>query len=166
MWVIIKYKPNELNLLKESFEKVLGNKLEFYIPKIRYERIIKNKNYFFEKNLLENYLICKHENFKHLKYLQLLQNSRGLSYFLDGFQLNQAEIENFVSKCKNHEDNNGYLKQSFFDFFIKNKIKFISGPFANMIFEVIHKNKDRIKILFGNKTANISATKNCLYVPG
>ena len=50
MWIIAKYKTKEFEFLKESFFKILGEMPEFYNPKVKYERYIKNK--------LKIYSIC------------------------------------------------------------------------------------------------------------
>ena len=34
MWVVLKYKPKEFEILKDSFFKILGEMPEFYNPKI------------------------------------------------------------------------------------------------------------------------------------
>ena len=37
MWIVAKYKPKELEILKKSFWKILGEVPEFYMPKIKQE---------------------------------------------------------------------------------------------------------------------------------
>ena len=85
MWTVIKYKASEFTVLKDSFRKIIGETPEFYVPKIRYEKYINNKLKIFEKNILEGYAICNHKKFTDPKFINLLKNSRGLSYFLSGF---------------------------------------------------------------------------------
>ena len=63
MWTIIKYKVSEFSILKNSFCKILGDMPEFYAPKIKYEKYINNKLKIFETNILEGYVICKHNKF-------------------------------------------------------------------------------------------------------
>ena len=91
MWIVAKYKPKEFEFLKESFFKILGEMPEFYNPKIKYEMYIKNKLKVFEKNILDNYVICKHEKFNDRTLINVLKNSRGLSYFLNGAYLVEYE---------------------------------------------------------------------------
>ena len=55
MWVVLKYKPKEFEILKNSFFKILGEMPEFYNPKYKYERYINNKLKTFEKNILNNF---------------------------------------------------------------------------------------------------------------
>ena len=43
MWTVIKYKINELSIMKASFREILGDQPEFYSPKIKYEKYINNK---------------------------------------------------------------------------------------------------------------------------
>ena len=82
MWVVLKYKNNELNFLKENLKKKFGQQLKIYQPKIKLQRLIKNKIKFLEKNLLEDYIFCYHEKFCDKKLILLLNNSKGLKYLL------------------------------------------------------------------------------------
>ena len=60
-----------------------------------------------------------------------------------------------------HEDKNGFLKQDFFE--IKtNKAMFVSGPFTQMIFNIIEEKKRKIKILINNMDITISKSSNNL----
>ena len=150
MWIVARYKPNELKLLKECFFKILGEMPEFYNPKVKYERYVNNRLKMFQKNILDNYLICKHDNFNDARLVNALKNSRGLVYFLQGYKSNQRELDNFVKFCKSNEDKNGFLKQSFFRIIINNKAKFTSGPFTQMIFEILEDKGRKLKILLNN----------------
>jgi len=164
MWVVLKYKPKEFEILKDSFFKILGEIPEFYNPKYKYELYINNKLKTFEKNILNNYLICKHNKFKDQKIISLLKNSRGLIYFLSGSKFNQKELNNFVNFCKSNEDSNGFLTQSFFKIIKKTKAKFISGPFTQMIFDIIEDREGKLKVLLNNVSMTISkSSKNLLY---
>ena len=158
MWVVAKYKPKEFKLLKDSFLKILGEMPEFYSPKIKYEKYLNNKLKVYKKNILENYLICKHYKFKDNKIINILKNSRGLSYFLNGFEFNQNELENFVKLCKDNEDKHGFLGQNFFSTAKKTRGKFISGPFTQMMFDIIENKEKKLKILLNN--INITISKN------
>jgi hypothetical protein len=160
MWIVAKYKTKELNILKESFLKVLGEMPEFYNPKIKYERYINNKLKTFEKSILDNYLICKHEKFKEREFLNILKNSRGLNYFLSGYEFNQKEINKFINFCKSNEDANGFLTQNFFKIKKSKKAKFISGPFTEMIFHIIEDRGKKLKVLVNNMNITISKDSN------
>ena len=163
MWIVAKHKPKELKILKESFFKILGEMPEFYNPKIKYERYIKNKLKVLEKNILDNYVICKHDKFNDRDLINVLKNSRGLTYLLNGYEFNQKELESFIKFCKSHEDKNGFLKQDFFKI-RKNKAKFISGPFTQMIFDIIEDKGTKLKILINNMNITISkSSSNLLY---
>ena len=71
MWIVLKYKKKELNLLKEDFKKVLGNLPLIFQPKIKYQKYEKNKLKYFELDILGDYLICYHEKFKKIKILEI-----------------------------------------------------------------------------------------------
>ena len=162
MWVVLKYKPKEFEILKDSFFKILGEMPEFYNPKYKYERYINNKLKTFEKNILNNYLICKHNKFKDHKIISLLKNSRGLIHFLSGSEFNQKELNNFVNFCKSNEDSNGYLTQNFFEISKNTKAKFISGPFTQMIFDIVENKGKKLKILLNNINMTITNNSNSL----
>ena len=151
MWVVLKYKPKEFEILKDSFFKILGEMPEFYNPKYKYERYINNKLKTFEKSILNNYLICKHNKFKDPKIVNILKNSRGLIYFLSGCEFNQKKLEEFIKFCRLNEDANGFLTQSFFKIIKKTKAKFISGPFTQMIFDIIEDRGGKLKVLLKNQ---------------
>jgi len=150
MWVVLKYNKNELNFLKQDFKKALGELPIIFQPKIKYQKLIKHKLTFLEKNILDDYLICYHEKFKKIKILEILRNLRGLKYFLKDSCNNQKEIISFVNCCKKNQDEDGYIKQSFFELTNIKKGIFLSGPFTNMIFTVIENQKDKLKVLMGN----------------
>ena len=164
MWIALKYKPKEFEILKDSFFKILGEMPEFYNPKYKYELYINNKLKTFEKNILNNYLICRHNKFKNPEIVNTLKNSRGLIYFLNGCEFNQKELEEFVKFCKLNEDESGFLTQNFFRIIQKTKGKFTSGPFTQMIFDIIEDNRGKLKILLNNINMTISKSpKNLLY---
>ena len=164
MWIVLKYKPKEFEILKDSFFKILGEMPEFYNPKYKYERYINNKLKTFEKSILNNYLICKHDKFKDSKIFNFLKNSRGLIYFLNGCEFNQKQLEEFIKFCRLNEDANGFLTQSFFKIIKKTKAKFISGPFTQMIFDIIEDRGGKLKVLLNNVNMTISkSSKNLLY---
>ena len=165
MWIVLKYKKSEFSFLRQGFKKILGELPLIFRPKFKYQKLIKNKLHFIEKDILDDYLICYHEKFQNMKMMSVLKNLKGLKYFLVNSQTNQKEIVNFISYCKNNQDENGYIKQSFFEFSnIKNGI-FLSGPFTNMIFSVIENQRDKLKVLIGNMTTSISKKTDYLYRP-
>ena len=165
MWVVLKYKENELNLLKKKFTEILGHSPEFFIPKVKLQKNIHNKVQTFEKSILEGYLICRHVKFKDNKILHQLKFVRGLSYFLKGYEKNQKEISSFINYCKEHENEEGYLSQGFFDDINLIRAKFISGPFTNLVFDIISRKKNKLTILIGNLKTTICNSSNYLYRP-
>tara|TARA_B100000700_G_scaffold318858_1_gene412879 strand:- start:760 stop:1260 length:501 start_codon:yes stop_codon:yes gene_type:complete len=162
MWIIAKYKQNEFKILQDEFFKVLGNNLKFYIPKIKYEKIVNNKIRIVQKSILEDYLICYHPEFKFSQTLQKLKYTKGLNFFLNGFKENQNQIQNFVNNCKKYENKDGFITKEFFNDINSTKCKFISGPFTEMIFHILSRQKNSLKILIGNIKTTIS--KNSLYL--
>ena len=165
MWVIAKIKHAELNTFKRELRKKFDENLVFYNPKIRFEKIIKNKVKKCSKLLLESYIFCYHEYFRNTKLIQQLKFIKGLSFFLYNCDLNQSLIVNFIKYRKNFEDKDGFFKSSFFKTIVSKKAKFISGPFANMFFDIIEKQKRKIKIIVGNVIAIVPDKKNYLYRP-
>jgi len=163
MWIVLKYKKKEINFLKRDFKKILGELPIIFIPKFKYQKVIRNKLQLLENDVLGDYLICYHKKFKDSNSLLSMQNIRGLKYFLPNFNSNQKEIISFIDYCKNNQGPDGYLKQSFFNFSDIKKGVFLSGPFTNMIFSVIENQKDKLKVLIGNVTTTITKNSNFLY---
>ena len=165
MWTIIKFKKENLNLLKEDLFKKLGTSPKIYIPKLKLQYIKKKKHfekYFF---ILGDYLFCFHESFHNMEVITTLKYCKGLKYFINGFKDSQKEIQNFIFQCNKHENEDGYLKQSFFEFCTAKNFKFISGPFTDMIFKIVNVQKDKLKVLIGDIFATIKDKKNYLYRP-
>ena len=163
MWIVLKYKKNEFNFLKQDFKKALGDLPLIFRPKIKYQKLIRNKLQFLENDILGDYLICYHEKFKTIHILTILKNLKGLKYFLLNSYNNQKEIINFIDYCKKNQGVDGYLTQGFFQLSNMKKGIFLSGPFTNMIFGVIEKQKDKLKVLIGNVTTTITKNSNYLY---
>jgi len=147
MWVVFKYKKNESEILKNSLTSILGDKPEFYNPKVKIKKIVKGKIKDCKKSILDKYILCKHSKFSDLKIMNLINYAKGIQLILSGYQENQKNLINFVETCKSHENEDGFLKQSFFNNYIGNKIQFHSGMFSHLIFEVIEDKKKELKIL-------------------
>ena len=111
-------------------------------------------------SLLEDYILCFHESFKKKSIINTLKYCKGLKYLLNNFSSCQKEIENFIVKCKENEDFDGYIKQSFFSFKNKDKFEFISGPFTSLIFSILEENKNSIKAMVGNYKLSVSKEEN------
>ena len=165
MWIALKYKKKEFSFLKQDFRKILGDLPLIFRPKFKYQKLIKNKLKFSEKDMLDDYLICYHKKFQNTNMLTFLKNLKGLKYFLVDSKINQREIISFIAYCKKNQDLNGYIKQSFFEFSNMKKGMFLSGPFTNTIFDVIQKQRNKLKIKVGNIITTISDNSNYLYCP-
>ena len=165
MWVVFKYKSNEYNLLKKNLEKKTNSNIKFYNPKIKFSKLIKNKQQEHEKHILENYAFCYLENFKEKIYINRLKNTRGLGYFLSGYIEQQNDIKNFINLCISNHKGDGTLAPSFFLQLDSKKAKFIGGPFSNMVFEILGKQKNKLKILLGGIVTTIENNSNILYRP-
>mgnify|MGYP001501257440 CR=1 FL=1 len=137
MWAIIKIDIKKIQLLKEDFIKKSGNDFTFYRPKILIKKYQRDKILKKEFYLLGDYLFCFHKNFNNRLFVNQLKYSRGLKYFLDGAKVFQDDVNHFINKCKNLEDQKGYLTRSLFELDFNKKYKFFSGPFVDRIFKII-----------------------------
>jgi len=165
MWVVAKIKGKELENFKKNLVKESKSEIKFYCPKIRHYRYFKNKIKKYETYILENYIFCFHDKFKKSSFLNELKFTKGLNYFLTGNEENQNEIKSFVEHCMSCENKNGYITAEFFKNIITHKARFVSGPFTNMMFEVLERKKNKLKILVGNIVTTISDKANYLYRP-
>jgi len=165
MWVVAKIKIKNLNTFKKNLVEKIGNDTQFYYPKIEYHKYYGDKVKRFEKFILENYIFCYNEKFEKSSSINGIKFIKGLEYFLEGYNQNQNNIIKFIEYCKTFENEKGYLVQSFFKEIIGKKAIFISGPFANMIFEILEKQKNKLKILVGNIVTTIPNKANYLYRP-
>ena len=164
MWTIIKVDKKKLGFLKSDFTKILGNGMEIYSPTFLVEKVEKNKSIKKKFKLFGDYFFCYHKNLSDIGTINSLRFTRGLKYFLNGFQSSQSEIEEFILKCKNSENKRGYLTQNFFDLNIKKQYIFKNGPFKENIFKIINLHKDNIRILLGNFKTSIKK-KDYLFLP-
>ena len=164
MWTIIKFDKKNLEFLKKDFKEKLGEGFTIYNPKLFIQKYKRNKLINKEFDLLGDYLFCYHKNFKNPETISKLKFTRGLKYFLHGFIQSQKEIKKFIQKCKNYENNEGYLMQNFFELYTNSKYKFTSGPFVEMIFKIINLQKNKINILLGNVKTTIKKDE-FLFIP-
>jgi len=165
MWIVAKIKMKNINIFKKDIIDKVDSNIQFYNPKIEYDKYHGSKLKKQEKFILENYVFCYHENFKKSNFDQNIKYLKGLEYFLEGCTQNQKDILKFIKYCKTFENEKGYITQSFFKTIISKKAKFISGPFTNMIFEIIEKQKNKLKILVGNIVTTIPNKTKYLYRP-
>jgi len=159
MWTIIKIDKKYLNLLKSELDKKLGYGLDIYSPKLYIEKYNKNKLIKKELNLLGDYIFCFHQQFSNPNILNYLKFVRGVKYFLNGFDKSQVEIKNFIYKCKDSENKDGYLTQKFYELCFNNNYEFTSGPFTDQIFKIINMQKNKIDILIGSIKINLNKDK-------
>lgn len=154
MWIVTL--ANNSEFLKKELLKKISN-LKIYFPKGKSK---KNKS----KNILGNYLFCYSETFKtNNSLIYSLKNLKGLKKILFADKFSQKEISNFVNHCKSHEDDNGFIKNSFFKDSLVLKGKIENGPFSNYIFNIISKDKKRIKATIGDIKFSISDNSKFFY---
>ena len=165
MWIVAKIKKSEIKSFKKDLIKKSGKEIQFYCPKIEYHQYFGNRFKRLEKFVLENYIFCYHANFNNSIFVNKLRFIKGLEYFLNGHYQNQNEMVEFINYCKCSENSKGYLTQAFFKTITTKKAKFISGPFANMMFEILKKQKNKLKIIVGNVVTTISDNSDYLYRP-
>jgi len=165
MWIVAKIKSRELEVFKDNLIKKFGKETKFYYPKIEYHRYLKNKLKKFVKLMLGNYIFCYHERFCKFSSINDIRFLKGLEYLLNGHYQSQNEIIRFINHCKVFENAEGYLLSTFFRTLMTKKAQFISGPFTNMIFEILERQKNKLKISVGNIVTTISNKKNYLYHP-
>ena len=163
MWVVAKVKAKNFNIFKKNLIEKLGKYTQFYHPKIEYHRYFGNKVKRIEKPVLENYIFCHHEKFKKSSSINEVRFLKGLEYFLNGHQQDQKEIIKFIKYCQTFENKEGYLTQAFFKTMNIKKAIFISGPFINMIFEILERQKNKLKILISDIVTTIPDRRNYLY---
>ena len=163
MWIVAKIKIKDIKIFKLKLIEKYGDQVSFYCPKISFLQHFSNKIKKCERFVLENYIFCYHKKFKKTSSINEIQFIRGLQYFLSGHMQNQEEIEKFIFYCKSFENKDGYLTPNFFKKNLVSKGQFMSGPFSNMMFEIIEKQKNKLKVLVGNIVTTISDNKNYLY---
>ena len=163
MWSVIKFDKKNYHLLKEDIEKKIGNNCIIYRPKILIQKYKNNKLVNKEVDVLNDYLFCFHEKLKDKNIDQKFKFLRGLKYFLGGYLEFQTDIKNFINKCKNSENENGYISKNIFEIKINSDYKFSSGPFVDKIFKIINFRKNKINILVGNLKTTVNKRKFLSY---
>ena len=129
MWTIFKINMNKIELLKKEFHP------------------------------LGDYIFCYNNSFSNEKNLNSIKFTKGLKYILNGFKKSQNDIQNFIDKCKCNENKHGYLTYNFLDIFKNQKYKFSSGPFSQLIFDVIGSQRKKIDIFLGNIKTTVDRDK-------
>ena len=159
MWIIIKFKQNQFYTLKQEFKKKLEIEPNFFFPKLKLQKIKKNRLISYVSPLLGDYIFCFHPKFSNENILRNVNYLKGVKFLLNGFRNYQKDIPNFIKRCRSSEDENGYIKQTFFNFVAIDKIKFLSGPFTNIIFKIMKRQKDSMKVSDGNVNISFSAER-------
>ena len=161
MWIVAKIKSEELRLFKNQLSDQTSGEARYYEPKITF---FKN-NVNTVKNILGNYIFCFHEKFKDYSFVNKFKYIRGLKYFLKDYKNSQKNILNFINFCKSNEDKSGFLNAGFFKKVINNKGKFLNGPLANMVFEILENNKNNLTINIGHRTIKLKDKFKIFYLP-
>ena len=165
MWAILKIDRKQIFLLKKDLEQKLNSNVKIYNPKICVEKYLTTKKKKEIKyNLLGDYVFSFSEKFNSKKNLATLNYSRGLKYFLKGFESSQSEISKFVQVCMDAENKDGFLTQKIFELKIDKYYKFLNGPFALNIFQLIEIQKNKIGFKLG-KIKSYICKKDILFKP-
>ena len=138
MWLIAKYKSNELNLAISELAKI--NIFKYYRPVTKINKKI--------KNILLNYFFIDIKDNKEI--IKKIKYTKGINQILEDSLYHQKHINEFIEFCKSEEDPKGYLRKEFFLKFLKTKGQFTSGPFKNIFFKVFEQNDKEIKVLLDN----------------
>ena len=165
MWTVAKINKKRINLFKEEIKNRCGMDLVLYQPSFQFEKVTKNKLEKNTKPLLEDYFFCYSKKFEDINFVNTLKYIKGVKYFLESFKTQQQEIIKFIEQAKVNQNAQGFISSAYFYNIITSRGKFVSGPFTNMLFDIIEKNKNKLKVLIGNYKVSISKKDNNLYFP-
>tara|TARA_B100000900_G_scaffold413571_1_gene437895 strand:+ start:820 stop:1317 length:498 start_codon:yes stop_codon:yes gene_type:complete len=160
MWAVLKIKKCNLATLKKELYDKLGCDVKFYIPRLKLKKFFRKRVFITEHFLLGDYLLCFHKDFSKKSVVSSLNYCKGLKYFLTDFFNSQSDIQKFIDKCRLNEDENGFIKSSFFELKDNNKYEFISGPFTKMVFTIISEKKLFVNALISNYRTTVSKNEN------
>ena len=161
MWLVAKIKSDQCAMFKQELRSKFDDQVEYYEPKIYHMK----KNFESEKKILGNYIFCFHKKFEDNKNLTKSRYTKGLKYFLDGCKNSQKEIVDFINFCKKNENHHGYLTQNFFKNINLKKARFINGPLANIVFEIVSNQKKYLNVILGKRKIKIEKNLNFIYLP-
>ena len=160
MWLIAKVKNKERSLFKKELVKNTNGRACFFEPKIK---TCKKKNNALPKYLLDEYIFCQSDLFSNKFEVNKFKFTLGLDYFLISSLTFQNQVKNFILKCKKYQDEDGFITNKFFIELEKKNFKFVSGPFLNFLFKIVHYKKNQFlievnnkKIVFDNNNTNYS----------
>ena len=159
MWAVIKFDKKYFNLFTKELKEKIGNDFIIYRPKVLVQNYKKEKLFKKEVDILGDYLFCFHKTFNEKQIINNLKYTKGLKYFLDGFNEFQNDIRAFINKCKKLEDQKGFISQNIFELDINKEYKFASGPFIEKIFKIVNLEKNNVNILMGNLKTKINKKK-------
>ncbi len=165
MWIVIKIKKNSFDFFSKNLSNAMGSKLKLYYP---IYCIDKKKNKHVTKkfyNLLGNYIFCYHPNFKDFNFVEKIKYIKGIDQILNSFKNDQFNIENFINFCKKNETKEGILNSNFFKNLISLRGKFLNGPFVNMIFDIVKKDKNILNLVIGNLKIKACLKNNLVFYP-
>ena len=146
MGAIIKFKKKNFQLMKRELIKRNSGKTNFYQPLIKVQKKKGVKSSFKEFPILGNYIFCFNQNFANENFIYSLKNIKGMEYILNGYRSSQIEIKKFINKCKNSQNNEGFLSYKFYDLVLNKKYQFTTGPLTNSIFQLINIEKNKIDV--------------------
>ena len=161
MWAIIKFKENNFETLKKDLRNKLGFETRYYFPKIETHKYCMNKLVSKKVGLLGNYVFCFNEKFKDISFSSSIKYSKGLREILIS-KYSQNEICLFIKKCKDSENKNGFISQSFYELCEDKNYLLNSGPFAKNLIHVLKVQKNKIKALLGNIQFTFNTNSNLL----
>ena len=156
MWTIIKFDKKNLELFKQEMKSKIDKNFHIYKPILLIQKFKNNKLIDKQYSLLGDYIFCHHKIFSSNYGFERVKFFKGVKYFLSGSTINQKEIIEFIKKCKNVENKDGYITQNTFSTEMNKFYKFKSGPFTEKIFKIIEIQKHKINILMGNIKTSIN----------
>ena len=164
MWTVIKFDRKKFSFFKNELRNKLSTEHFLYYPKLLVRKYKNNKLIKKEYNMLGDYVFCYDKKLENNEILAKLKFVKGLKYVLSGSLSSQEEIKKFIKTCKEFENKNGYITQNIFQLREDQKYKFVSGPFIDKIFQIIHIQQNKIKILLGDLKTTIKK-KEFLFNP-
>jgi hypothetical protein len=164
MWIIAKTDNSKINFLLKNLNNKLGSNIKLYIPKIKVQSYKNNKLRDKIVNILGDYIFVNHDSFKNSDFINYVRNIKGLKHVLSGHKESQLEITNFITKCKNLENNDGLMAHDLYDLDLRKKYCFSSGPLTGKLFNIIDFNKKNLNILIGKFKTKLNR-KNFIFKP-
>ena len=97
----------------------MGDDLKIYSPKFLIQKFHKNKLKTKEIELLGEYFFCFHKKFENPTIINSLKIYKRVKIFSKWFFTIPRRYKKFISRCKESENDKGYLTQSFFEIYEK-----------------------------------------------